>query len=179
MIILKRVTSLLSAYILLFSSVTYASKTVTLESFNVKEIVLPSEVSNIKKLSGSVYYNNSSKGKVLIPVNYWGKVAQAGLHFVPAETTFINGLSMAGGPSVNSKLSNVRLVRKSGDKLEIKEFDLTAGGSTDAYSYRLQPHDTIFVEESRFYEDRSYYTGLISIFATLVSSYVLFNQIKD
>jgi hypothetical protein len=176
MVILKRATSLLSAYIMCLSSVTYAQKPSHLKSFNVKEIVLPSEVTELKKLSGSVYYNNSSKGKVLIPVNYWGKVAQAGLHFVPAETTFITGLSMAGGPSTNSKLNNVRLIRKKGEKLEVKHFDLTDGGTPEVYKYKLKPHDTIYVDESHYYQDRSYYTGLISIFTTVLSAYVLYSQ---
>lgn len=150
-----------------------------LQDLNLKEIVLPSEVEQIPKMSGSVYYNKSTKGKVLIPVNYWGQVSKAGLHFIPAETNFISGLSMAGGPSTNSKLDNIKLIRKTDDGIKIKEFDLTEGGDTDSYMFKLQPNDTVFVERSTYYEDRSYYTSLVSVFVTLLSGYVIYQQIDQ
>jgi len=143
---------------------------------SVKELVLPSEVRELPKRSGSVYYNQSVKGKVLVPVNYWGQVTLSGLHFVPAETNLIEGLSMAGGPSAHSKLNNVKLIRKNGKKITIKKFNLTEGGNTDAYNYKLQPHDTIFVEKSTYYENRAYYTTLVSVLVSLVSGIVIFNQ---
>jgi hypothetical protein len=163
---------------LLLSNIALAQTKSTTTQFNVKEIVLPSEVEQVQKLSGSVYYNKSTKGKVLIPVNYWGQVSRPGLHFIPAETNFITGLSMAGGPSTQSKLENIKLIRKGQDGLKIKSFDLTEGGSEEAYRYKLQQHDTVFVERSTFYEDRSYYTGLISVFVTVLSGYVLYEQVQ-
>lgn len=174
MTIMKRLTSTL--LILCFSMSGLAQTRQKFPAVSVKELILPSEVQNLPKRSGSVYYNQSVKGKVLVPVNYWGQVTLSGLHFVPAETNLIQGLSMAGGPNGTSKLSNVKLIRKNGKKITIKEFNLTEGGNADAYAYKLQPHDTIFVERSSYFEDRAYYTTLVSVFVSLLSGIIIFNQ---
>jgi hypothetical protein len=150
----------------------------TLNDLSVKEIVLPSELQDLRKTSGSIYYNQSLKGKVLIPVHVWGQVSKPGLHFIPAETSFINALSMAGGPRDASKLDNVKLIRKYKESIKTREFDLTEGGNSEAYYYELRPNDTIFIERSTFFEDRAYYTTLVSVFVSLLSAFIVYNEVQ-
>ena len=176
MMILRKVTSLLLATAFVLPS--FAQTGANSKSLSVKELVLPSETKDLLKKSGSVYYNQSVKGKVLVPVNYWGEVTLSGLHFLPAETNFVSGLSIAGGPSANSSLDNIKLIRKDQGKITVKEFDLSDGGDSEAYSFELKPHDTIFVEKSTYYEDRSYYTSLISVFVSLLSGVIIYNETR-
>jgi len=70
--------------------------------YNIRELALPSEVDNLGKKGGSIYYSPSVKGKVLIPVHIWGEIRNSGLHFIPLDTNLLNGLSLAGGPTSSS-----------------------------------------------------------------------------
>ena len=145
----------------------------------LQEIALPSEVGDIGKKSGAIYYNPSVKGKVLIPVHFWGEVKNTGLHFMPQETTLIDGISLAGGPTATGKLDNVKLVKKASDgKIDTMEFDLSKGGDQNAYLHKLAPSDTVFIEKSTFYEDRTYYTSLIGVAATILSSILLLREVR-
>lgn len=164
---------------LLLTPLSFAQTKLDLNDLSFKEIILPSEVEKMQKFAGAVYYNKSSKGKVLIPVHVWGQVSKPGLHFIPAQTSFISGLSMAGGPRDFSRLDNIKLIRKKDKDIDTLEFDLSTGGSQDAYFFSLKPNDTIFVERSTYYEDRAYYTSLISVFVTVLSGFVLYNQYQN
>lgn len=166
---------ILSFSLLMSSSVIAAGKS----NYNIKEFTLPSEVKDMSKNYGSVFFSPSVKGKVLIPVHFWGEVKNSGLHFVPVNTTFLNGLSMAGGPSSSAKLADVKLTRKNQDKFKVFRYDISDGGSTKAYSETLQPGDSIFVPKDEYLENRAYYTGLIGVFATVLSSILLYRQVKN
>lgn len=146
--------------------------------YNIRELVLPSETGVIGKSSGSIYYSPAVKGKVLIPVHFWGALGKSGLHFIPIETNLVNGLSMAGGPSGEAVLDNVRVTRKSGDKLDEEYFDISKGGNTKAFEYKLRPGDTVFVEKDDFQANRAYYTGLAGVIATVLSSILLYRQVR-
>lgn len=145
---------------------------------NISELTLPSEVSNLGKQRGAMYYSPTVKDKILIPVHIWGEVKNTGLHYVPIGTSLINGISLAGGPATNAVLSDVKLTRSLSEKTETKEFNLEDGGNKEAYYEKLQAGDTIFIKKSHFYEDRAYYTGLIAIFSTVLSSILLYREVK-
>lgn len=149
------------------------------ENYDIRQLALPSEVKDIGKASGSIYYSPSIKGKVLIPVNVWGDVGRTGLHFVPVDTTLVMGLSLAGGPGTHAKLHEIKLTRVEEGKNKEYTFDLSAGGSAEAQSFALRPGDTVFVENDKFFENRSYYTSLIGVIATILSSILLYRQVKD
>ncbi|EQC52808.1 SLBB domain-containing protein [Bacteriovorax sp. DB6_IX] len=161
---------------LLFSTTVFATGK---PNFNIKEFTLPSEVKDMNKSYGSVFFSPSVKGKVLIPVHFWGEVKNSGLHFVPVNTTFLNGLSMAGGPSSTAKLDNVRLTRKNADKFKVLRYDISDGGNTNVYAETLQPGDSVFIPKDQYLENRAYYTGLIGVFATVLSSILLYRQVKS
>ncbi len=144
----------------------------------VTEFALPSDVKDIKKTSGSVFYSPTAKGRVLIPIHFWGEVSRSGLHYIPVDTGLIKGLSLAGGPKSSAKLDSIKITRKASNSVKELSFDLSQGGSADAYNFKLRSGDTVFVEKNYFYENRAYYTSLIGVITTLVSSLVIFSQVK-
>jgi hypothetical protein len=148
------------------------------EKITLKELALPSEVEGMTKSIGSIYYSPHIKGKVLMPVHIWGSVGRPGLHFIPVGTNLIKGLSLAGGPSTSAKLSNITISKELEGNIERKEFNLTDGGNIDAFKYSLKPGDTVFVEKDNFTADRAYYTSLIGVVATILSSILIFRQVK-
>lgn len=145
---------------------------------NLKEFALPSEVEGVLKTSGTVFYSPVVKGKVLIPIHIWGEVQKPGLHFIPIGATLIDGLSMAGGLTSNAVEDSIRLTNQDGEKLNSRYFDLSEGGDNEAFLTELRPRDTIFAERSTFREDRNYYTSLIGVVATILSSILILDQIK-
>jgi hypothetical protein len=146
--------------------------------FNLKGLALPSELQNIPKSSGAIYYSPSVKGKALIPVHCWGEVEKPGLHFIPVDTTFISGLSLAGGARGSANLENVKVSRFSDKEIKSYVFNLETGGDAEAFNFALKPGDTIFIEKSHFYENRAYYTSLIAVASTILSSIILYQQIQ-
>lgn len=164
---------------LIFCFIYYPSTAFTAEQqFNLKELALPSEVDGLGKSAGSVYYSPVVKDKVLIPVHIWGSVQKPGLHFVPAGTKLVEGLSLAGGPSNTANLRRVRVSKEAAGKSVGDYYDLEEGGTPEAISLELSPKDTIFVERSTFSEDRAYYTSLIGVIATVLSSVLLWREIR-
>lgn len=147
--------------------------------FNLQEITLPSEVKDLGKSSGSIYYSTSVKNKVLVPVHIWGEIKQSGLHFVPSDTTLIKGLSLAGGPTTYAKLDHVVLIRNSSDgTFKEIDFDLSEGGDAKSHQFKMESGDTIFVKKETFYENRAYYTSLIGIFISVLSTFVIIQKVK-
>ena len=166
---------------LLFSPIALAKskKDKSKSQYNIRELALPSEVENIGKKSGSIYYSPSVKGKVLIPVHFWGQVKNSGLHFLPVDTNIINGISLAGGPANNAELDNIKVTTKRTGKREKLKFDLSGGGAIDLEDFKLQPGDTVFVPEDTFRQDRNYYTSLTGVILTLLSSILIYQQVKE
>jgi polysaccharide biosynthesis/export protein len=60
---------------------------------------------------GKYYLNEYNE--LLIRVNIWGQVRSPGQYFVPATTDLITLISIAGGPSNRSRLSDIAVVRQS------------------------------------------------------------------
>lgn len=66
----------------------------------------PDQLSN----SPSVYYYGQGQG-VQIDINLWGEVKKTGKMIVPYTTDIISLISLAGGPTSNAKLDEVRIIR--------------------------------------------------------------------
>lgn len=145
---------------------------------NLKELALPSEVSSIGKSAGSVYYSAVVKDKILIPVHIWGAVQKPGLHFIPTGTNLVEALSLAGGPTIQANLDKVKLTRDASGKIEGEYFNLSSGGNSDAFSKEMISRDTIFVEKSNYIENRGFYTSLVGVVATVLSSVLLIREIQ-
>ena len=119
------------------------------------------------------------KGKVLIPVHFWGEVKNSGLHFVPLDTSLVNGLSLAGGPTNQGILENVIVNTTREGKREQLYFDVSKGGDLSLEKFKLQPGDTIFIEKDNYRVDRAYYTSLFGVILTVLSSILLYRQVKS
>ena len=182
--VFRKFMCIILSYCLLGISFSYAQEKKKADQkeetpkFDIRELALPSEVRRLGKKMGSIYYSPSVKGKVLIPVHFWGEVGNSGLHFIPVDTSLVKGLSLAGGPKSMALLDNVRVTSKQKGKLVEKEFDLSGGGDADAHDFQLSPGDTIFVERDDFQANRAYYTGLIGVIATILSSVLLYREVK-
>ena len=86
---------------------------------------------------------------------------------------------MAGGPSGAAKLQEIILTRVASDgQFKQYEFNLSGGGDADAYKFKLEPGDSIFIKKDTFYENRAYYTGLIGISISILSTILLLRKIK-
>ena len=146
---------------------------------NLQEIALPSEVKDLGKQPGAIYYSTSVKNKVLIPAHFWGEVNRAGLHFIPNDTNLVKGLSMAGGPSGTAKLEDITLTRNMPDgTIKQYNFNLASGGNAEAYKFKIESGDSIFIKKDRFLEDRNYYTGWIGITISIISTILVLNKVK-
>lgn len=144
----------------------------------VTEFALPSDVKDLDKSAGAVYYSPTAKGNVLVPVHFWGEVSRSGLHYIPVDSNLIKGLSFAGGPKTSAQLDSVKVTRQNGTTVDELSFDLSQGGTATAYNFNLRSGDTVFVEKDYYYENRLFYTGLIGVVATLLSSFVIFREVK-
>ena len=175
---MKKLTSIIVTLSLLLPMSSFAKTQAKNSPYNIRKLALPSEVKNVSKQPGSLYYNPSVKGKALMPIHFWGRVNKAGLHFVPLETKLIDGISMAGGPSSNADLSEVVITTNRNGKRERLELDLEGGGDLSVDNYTLNPGDTIFLKKDSYMENRSYYTSLFGVVATILSSVLLYQQVK-
>lgn len=150
----------------------------SIADYDLNKLALPSEIKGMGKSAGSIFYSPSIKGKVLIPVHFWGYFNRPGLHFIPVDSSLLEGVSYAGGPNPNAKIDNVRLMRKSGSNFNNSYYDLEKGGTNAAALKKLNPGDMVFVEKDYFIENRAYYTSLIGVVATILSSILLYRQVR-
>jgi len=172
---LKKLFSFIIVAAFLSPSFTWAAP----DSIDLQDLALPSEVKDLAKNSGSVFYSATSKNKTLMPVHFWGEVGKPGLHFIPVDSKLVKGLSFAGGGNSNAKLEEVVVNRYDSGKVKRFEFDLGEGGDVDAHEYVLKPGDTVFVERDRYIENRAYYTSLFSVALTIISSIFILKRIEE
>lgn len=146
---------------------------------DLQDLAFPSEVKDLSKATGAVYYSTTNKNKPLMPVHMWGEVSRSGLHYIPVDTKLVKGLSFAGGGTGTADLDNVSVTRIENGKAIRKEFDLSEGGSLEAHQFVLEPGDTVFIKEDTYYANRAYYTSLIGVAVSIVSSILIIKRIED
>ena len=150
------------------------------QKINLQDVVLPKDIGVIPPKSGNIFYSPTDKTKALIPVNMWGEITASGLHYIPTNTSLVKGLSLAGGPRGTANLSDVRVTRKLTDgTLKIYEFDMDRGGELSSHDFALQPGDAIFIPQNRFEANRAYYTSLIGVVATILTSILLYRKVSE
>lgn len=145
----------------------------------LEDLALPTETKDLGKTSGAIYYSTTNKNKALMPVHFWGEVGRSGLHYIPVDTKLIKGLSFAGGGTTNADLEEVVVNRVENKKIIRKEFDLSAGGDLAAHDFVLRPGDTVFIEKDFFHENRAYYTGLVGVAISILSSVLIYQRIQQ
>lgn len=109
------------------------------------------KIPQVKRVGeGSKYYLNEAN-ELLIRVNIWGRVQRPGQYYVPAETDLVALMSLAGGPSARSRLSDVKVVREedSGEQdvitVNVRKYIKTGDKRLIP---DLKPEDTIVVHGS-------------------------------
>jgi hypothetical protein len=139
----------------------------------------PSQTLNLP----SVYYYGQGQG-VQIDVNLWGEVKQTGKMIVPYTTDIISLISLAGGPTPNAKLDEVRIIRYSMQdttavekiiRINVEKFVETGEQS---YFPILLRGDTVIVPGGALSALQSFVAVLQIITAVLqaVFLYVIINQ---
>ena len=68
--------------------------------------------------TGINYYNYADKDKVNIEVIVWGGIKNPGKYLIPAGTTVIDLITLAGGPVSEETIEFVKLIRMKNDSLK-------------------------------------------------------------
>ena len=180
---LRKILSYLLVCALFIPSIAFSEtsgdKSEAVPNIDLQDLALPSDMKEMTKKSGSVFYSTTSKNKPLMPVHFWGEVGSPGLHYIPVDSKLVKGISMAGGGSSSAKLDEVYVNRALNGKIEKLEFDLAGGGDGEAHNFTLRPGDTVFIEKDTWTQDRAYYTSLISVAATIITSIFILKRIEQ
>jgi len=186
--VFKEIISLLSVFVLLnFTNVSWSRATETVTDKKVEktdsldDLTLPSDLGDFKlNNGGAVYYSPVIKNKILIPVYFWGEVQKAGLHYVPAGTSFVKGLSIAGGPTSLALMKKVKVFRTEEGKNQTYVFDLQDEANEQVFhDFIFKPSDIVRIDRDDYFQNRAYYTSLIGIGVTVLSGILTFQAIKD
>ncbi|MBC7713353.1 MAG: hypothetical protein H7177_08440 [Rhizobacter sp.] len=179
------VVVIVSLFFQSYSTVSYAAEkakeeeaTVAQPVYNLQDMALPSDIKDLAKQGGAIYYSSPSKNKVLMPVHFWGFMQKPGLHFIPTETPFVRALSLTGGPLPGAKLESIYLTRIENGVTHKYEFDVSDGGTEETQKFAIKPGDIVFVPQDRFIENRAYYTSLISIGISILTGILLYREIR-
>jgi len=184
----KEIISLLLVFVLMNStnvSRSWASEVLpdkkAEKSDSLDDLTLPSDLGDFKlQGAGAVYYSPVIKNRILIPVYFWGEVQKAGLHYIPAGTSFVKGLSIAGGPTSMALMKNVKVFRSEPGKNQTFVFDLRdESKEQEFHDFIFKPSDIVRIDRDDYFQNRAYYTSLIGIGVTVLSGILTFRAIKN
>ena len=111
---------------------------------------------------------------LLVNVNLWGHVQRPGIYSVPSAYSLIDLISSAGGPLKTARLSDVRIVRKNQEVIQVNIEKFLKTGKVSLLPL-LQPGDTIIVSGSV----QDIFTRVVAIFrdlAIIANVFVLANR---
>lgn len=111
---------------------------------------------------------------LLVNVNLWGHVQRPGIYSVPSAYSLIDLISSAGGPLKTARLSDVRVVRKNQEVIQVDIEKFLKTGNVELLPL-LQPGDTIIVSGSV----QDIFTRVVAIFrdlAIIANVFVLANR---
>jgi len=136
------------------------------------------------KITGANYYNYSDKEKVNIEVNLWGYIKNPGKYLIPKGTTFLDLLTLGGGPIPDSKLEDIRIIRPKNDTLRINDdyiinlnYSDYLWGEKISSQTRINPvlisGDIVLIPGSPRYFFRDNLSFILSIASVLISLGIL------
>jgi hypothetical protein len=177
---IKKALSYFLSFQLVFLPVMANAQTTleTASAYDLRRIMLQSEVNKFTEYTNMVYYAPTRKGKALIPVTVWGHVARPGMHHIAIGTNLITALSLGGGPYASSDFNHIRLARVENGVFKTKSLNLDHGGDIEGLKETMKPGDQIFVPQSHFFTNRAYYTSLFGIAFSFLACIYLFNEIQ-
>jgi protein involved in polysaccharide export with SLBB domain len=134
------------------------------------------------KFTTAAVYNLSDPLGINIEVNLWGFVRYPGRYIVPVTTTFTDIMSYAGGPTENSNLEEIRILRvknnSNGKKTELIKLNYEnlmwdeLKPSGDINNPTLKAGDVILVMEKQRYtfrENLSFYLPILTSILTVAT----------
>lgn len=139
---------------------------------------------NIKNDNAALFDLSDPTG-INMEVNLWGFVRYPGRYRVPVKTTFLDLMSYSGGPTNESNLEEIRILRNGNDPSKNPEIiklnydDLLWGENVSKkqkLNPQLKPDDVVIVLQEKRYsfkEDVSFYlpiiTSIISISTLIIT----------
>lgn len=147
--------------------------------YSQEKYQIGSDLRNLRQTQGA-YFDYSDPSSVNIKIQVWGYVKYPGYYVVPLNTNLSELFSFAGGPLVDAKLEDVRILKTNEDSttqlLRYDYNDLMWGEKTVTNEIRfpkLEAGDVIIVPgEPRYFirQDISFY---LSILTAVISSAAL------
>lgn len=131
-----------------------------------------------QKNNSAAVFDLSDPTGINLEVNLWGYVRYPGRYRVPVGTTFLDVMSYSGGPTDESNLEEIRILRNSGDatkKPELIKLNYDDLLWEDNISSKpksnpvLQPGDVIVVLKEKRYTFRDNLTVYLPILTSIVS----------
>ena len=128
--------------------------------------------------SNAALYDLSDPTGVNMDVNLWGYVRFPGKYRIPIKTTFLDVITYAGGPTDESNLEEIRILRNTGDAskkpevIKLNYNDLLWGEQVSDKTKNnpvLQPGDVIVVRKEKRYTFRDDISFVLPILTTIVS----------
>lgn len=166
-----RLTRFISTFLTALLLLSFTSQAVLAQSdLNVGPASY--KIPQVKRVGeGSKFYLNEAN-ELLIRVNIWGRVQRPGQYYVPAETDLVSLMSLAGGPSARSRLSDVKVVREDEQgqqdvlRVDVRRFIKTGDKRLIPF---LKPEDTIVVHGSgwQLFADIAQVVGQMAIVANV------------
>ncbi|MBZ0202743.1 MAG: hypothetical protein IT281_01335 [Ignavibacteria bacterium] len=133
---------------------------------------------NSQKNKSGAFFDLSDPTGINIEVNLWGYSKFTGRYLVPIKTTFLDLMSFSGGPTDDSNLEDIRILRNANDstkKVQVIKLNYNDLLWDDQVSTKhklnpvLQSGDIILIIKEKRYTFREDLSLYIPIFTTLFS----------
>lgn len=121
-------------------------------------------------LRAQYYLEPGLEEELKIKVRVWGEVMVPGLYIVGDGTDLLEVISLAGGPTQDADLGDVRIVRATGEEARVIDVDVNDyldKGSREAIIL-LEPGDTVSVP-SQTWPKIFRWTGVISTLSLIAN----------
>ena len=127
-------------------------------------------------ISNDVYkYITGEDGIIRFRVNVIGHVNSPGSYLVYDGCDLVTALSYAGGPRDGSKLDKVTIYSQEGKSQVINLSDILDDDDPSNNIIKLKPHDTVYIEQSRF----SYYVENTRFLNTILQFINLYFNVTE
>ena len=105
--------------------------------------------------SSAYFYSGTITGSEQLKIySYiWGQIYKPGLYIVPDDTDLLTLMSLAGGPTEDAKLSQVRIIRPSaeGEKVIYVDLERYIDTGDENLIPLMKPGDTVIVSGTLYY----------------------------
>ena len=105
--------------------------------------------------SSAYFYSGTISGSEQLKIySYiWGQVLKPGLYIIPDDTDLLTLMSLAGGPTEDAKLSQVRIIRPSaeGEKVIFVDLEKYIDTGDETLIPLMKPGDTVIISGTLYY----------------------------